>query len=329
MIICEKGGAQLNRSELDEYLLRDKPRDFDYTGNAGMLGSILNITGIENIPGGNVVVSQHGRYLPTPEHGHNYYEMMYVYDGRITQSIGEDSIVLEKGTFCLLNPNTKHSIAACGKEDIAVNFILLKDLFTPDFFSRIEDNHLFYDFFAGTLYSSKAFGRYLVIRAGDNLLVRDLAAMAMCESFDPAICTKGTIESLVPILLNELFKTWRNQGGKKIQRNPDGASNIWQILKYIQTNCATATLATTAHRFGYAPNYLSSLIAKTTGSGYTDIRQRACLEQATMMLISSDLSVNDIAQSVGIANISFFYSLFHRYFGMTPAEYRIKHKISG
>lgn len=316
----------MTKIELDEFLMRDKPRDFDYAGNAGMLGSIMNITNIKEIPGASAFVFQHGRYMPTPEHGHTCYEMMYVYNGSITQYIDGVKIVLRKGAFCLLDPNTKHSIETCGKEDIAVNFIFLKSFFTSDFFSRIADNNLFYDFFAGTLHNTNTNGRYLVINADDNMLVRELAAMAMCESFEPDICTKGSIESMIPILLNELFRIWRNKDGRKIQTEPDAAANIWRILQYIQTHCATATLPSTAHRFGYAPNYLSTLLTKTTGNSFTDIRQKACVDHATMLLVSSDIPVGEIARSVGITNISFFYTLFHRYFFMTPAEYRLRHR---
>jgi AraC-like DNA-binding protein/quercetin dioxygenase-like cupin family protein len=316
----------LNKTELTEYLVKDKPPDLDFDGNAGMLGSTINITSFENIPGSSVVITQHGRYLPTPEHGHNYYEMMYVYSGSITHYIGDDEVRLGEGSFCLFDQNIRHSIAASGKYDIAVNFIFLKKLFTPDFFTKIEENNLFYDFFTSTLYNRNTFGRYIVVDAKDNTVARDLAAIAMCESFDPDICSKGTLESLIPILLNELFRSWRNKGGRKILSEPDGASNVWRILRYIQTNCATVSLTSTAQRFGYAPNYLGTLLAKTTGQSFTEIRQKACINQATIMLVNSDMPIGEIAQSVGISNVTFFYTLFHRFFDMTPAEYRAKYR---
>ena len=40
----------LNKTELTEYLVKDKPPDLDFDGNAGMLGSTINITSFENIP---------------------------------------------------------------------------------------------------------------------------------------------------------------------------------------------------------------------------------------------------------------------------------------
>lgn len=316
----------MKREELREYLIRDRPLDYDIARNSSMLGSIVNIFDMPRPTRENVILTPHGRYLPTPEHGHSSYEMMYVYEGSITHVICGDRIILKAGSICLLDPSVKHSIEVTGKYDLGVNFLLAKSFFTPDFFAKMEDNSLFYEFFANTLYKPNAFGRYLVLHGEDNMLIRELAELAICEFFDPDLCTKSTIESLIPILLNEYFRVWRNAGGKKILNEPDGASNVWQILRHIRQNCATATLTTTAHRFGYAPNYLSTLLSKATGESFTDIRQKACLMQASLMLNGTDMAVGDIAQSVGFSNISFFYSLFHRHFGMTPAEYREKGK---
>ena len=77
--------------------------------------------------------------------------------------------------------------------------------------------------------------------------------------------------------------------------------------------------------FGYAPNYLGTLLAKTTGQSFTEIRQKACIN-CHNNACKQHTPIGEIAQSVGISNVTFFYTLFHRFFDMTPAEYRAKYR---
>ena len=46
------------------------------------------------------------------------------------------------------------------------------------------------------------------------------------------------------------------------------------------------------------------------------------LHNAQNMLLDTDLSVGEIARSVGYDDQLYFSRLFHRYFGTSPREYR-------
>lgn len=46
------------------------------------------------------------------------------------------------------------------------------------------------------------------------------------------------------------------------------------------------------------------------------------MRHASRMLRSSQEPIYEIAQSVGISNLTQFYRRFHEYAGMTPQEYR-------
>lgn len=322
----------MNKGELDIYLRKPKINEevaFSEEVSSGFLSQLLTFDMhiFTEIPGESVKLYPHGRYYPVPEHSHDYFEMMYVYDGSITQIVESERIMLQKGAICLLDLHAKHSIEVCGENDIAMNFIIQKEFLNAVFFSHIKNNSLFSDFFTNSLHEQNSFPRFLYLDTCDDPMVRNYAELIMCEYFDPDICSEGTIESLMPVLFNELFRVWRSRGGKKILREPEETKSIWKILRYIQTNYAEATLASTAHRFGYSPNYLSSLITKTTGNSFTEIKHMECLNQASLMLLNTDLPVLDIARNVGFSNTTHFYSIFQRKFGLTPAEFRKKRKI--
>jgi YesN/AraC family two-component response regulator len=98
--------------------------------------------------------------------------------------------------------------------------------------------------------------------------------------------------------------------------------DILQVIKYVESNYAAASLKDAAARFGYNPDYLSRLIKSKLGISFGEMKHNVCLAQAKALLVCTDLSISEIAQQVGFSNMSFFYSLFNKYFQTTPAEFR-------
>ena len=51
------------------------------------------------------------------------------------------------------------------------------------------------------------------------------------------------------------------------------------------------------------------------------------LEQASLLLTSTDNSIMDISLEVGFDNLSYFNKLFKKKYNITPKEFRTKNKI--
>ena len=81
-------------------------------------------------------------------------------------------------------------------------------------------------------------------------------------------------------------------------------------------------MKSTANRFGYSPKYFSKILSDELGKSFIEIKHDICMKQAAFLLTNSDISISEVASSVGFANYSFFYSLFKKEFGMTPGKYR-------
>jgi AraC-like DNA-binding protein len=69
-------------------------------------------------------------------------------------------------------------------------------------------------------------------------------------------------------------------------------------------------------------SYLTKLIKRETGSTFKVLVQQQRMAVARRLLQESDLSVTDVARNVGYANMSFFYRVFEREYGMRPGECR-------
>lgn len=74
--------------------------------------------------------------------------------------------------------------------------------------------------------------------------------------------------------------------------------------------------------FYLVPEYLAKMYKKKTGKNLKDTINEYRLEQAKILLNDLQIRVSDVAAEVGFDNFSYFSTLFKKYTGMTPNEYR-------
>lgn len=94
------------------------------------------------------------------------------------------------------------------------------------------------------------------------------------------------------------------------------------ILKYIHLNYKEGSLAELSALI-HQPNYkICKLIKKQTHQTFTQLLQEEKLKVATHLLVTTNMSMNDLIIEVGYENISYFYRIFKKKYQMTPQDYR-------
>lgn len=102
--------------------------------------------------------------------------------------------------------------------------------------------------------------------------------------------------------------------------------HISKCIHYIYDNLhVRLTIQQISEYIGLNPNYLSTLFKKETGYSVHEFIQNTRLETAENMLINTNYSYTDIANTLCFSSQSHFIQLFHKKYGMTPAEYRGTH----
>ncbi len=95
------------------------------------------------------------------------------------------------------------------------------------------------------------------------------------------------------------------------------------ITRYIERNYhAKLTLENLAEVGHGSPYHLHRTFKKIIGITPVQYIQQVRINQAKHLLIHSDQAVTDIAKVVGIANTSYFITLFKKMTGDTPVQYR-------
>ena len=121
----------------------------------------------------------------------------------------------------------------------------------------------------------------------------------------------------------ERIGTFLNDTGESMIRRESGGERIDGILEYIRENfCEDISINRLSMQFDLSPNYLSTLFKKRLGVNFVDYLTSLRLARAKELLISTNLSVREIGESVGWYSQSYFTKIFIRKEGCTPGEFK-------
>lgn len=80
-----------------------------------------------------------------------------------------------------------------------------------------------------------------------------------------------------------------------------------------------------ADKVQLSPSYLGKLFRTHTEMSFNDYLKTIRLEKAKSLLLNTDEPVSSISEKVGIVNSNYFFSLFKKMYGISPAAFREQH----
>ncbi len=95
-----------------------------------------------------------------------------------------------------------------------------------------------------------------------------------------------------------------------------------EIMNYVQANYIDITLDDLAEKFFLSKPYLSKYIKEKSGITFGDLVKKIRMKKAKALLKSSNMTVENIAMSVGYQNVEHFNRLFKKAYNMTPMQFR-------
>jgi len=105
-----------------------------------------------------------------------------------------------------------------------------------------------------------------------------------------------------------------------------------QLCSYIQVKAVLQFIAIHYHQsislcdvakaVGYSPAYLTDLVRRETGQTVNQWIVEHRLTQASRLLLETNQTVSQIAETVGYQNINYFFRQFRHRYGMTPQIWR-------
>lgn len=116
--------------------------------------------------------------------------------------------------------------------------------------------------------------------------------------------------------------------GQIVCTTEEQADFIRKLLQVIEQNLDQEELGSTliADRMAMSSRQFYRKFKEVSGAVPGDLIKSYRMEKAARLLQNEELSIQDVIAEVGISSRSYFYKEFTRRFGMTPKDYREKHR---
>ena len=148
------------------------------------------------------------------------------------------------------------------------------------------------------------------------VLMKLVDQMDSCQNL-PAV--ESEMENFISSLSAQL-SVLRRVGNQDVAR---------KVQQYVDENYSDPNLSLKmlADMVGLTPAYLGKMFATTTTVSFNDYLNNIRTAKAAELLKSTRMSVGKISEEVGILNTNYFYALFKKRYGTTPAAYRKENRL--
>lgn len=270
-----------------------------------------------------IAVRTHTRFVHFPSHRHNFIEVLYVCEGSLTNIIGGKEVVIEAGELLFLNQFTRHEILPAGKNDIAINFMILPEFFDVAY-TMAGSNNILADFLVHVLRQNEEKGEYLHFRVAEVLQIQNLL-----ENMIYSLVTgKGDQNRINQTTMGLIFLYLLDSVQYAEMRVPNQYENMIAMttLDYIEQNYKTATLTELCVKLHLPMHVLSKMIKKNTGFNFKELLQRKRMNKAIELMCETELPISDIIAAVGYENGSYFHRVFREKYHVTPRAFRERNR---
>lgn len=317
------------RQELIEQLSIISPEELKYLSGEKCIdmelytsSSSLIIDSAKLLEKGKLIqIRPHTRFIRFPEHKHNYVEVTYMMQGKTTHIINGKEVILEEGDLIFLNQNVTQEILAAGKNDIAINFIILPEFFDKAFSMLVDEENQLRDFIISCLRQNNCDSLYLHFRTKGIVPIENLLENIIWSILHKKYTNRSIDQLSMGLLFLHLSSHLNSLTiGESSYKN----ELTLKIYHYIDEHYKTATLCELSNILQYDFVSLSREIKKLTGKTFKELLQEKRLSQARYLFKTTRLPIDQIIENVGYSNTSYFYKIFKKKYNVLPSEFRLK-----
>ncbi|WP_281888405.1 AraC family transcriptional regulator [Paenibacillus sp. YYML68] len=261
-----------------------------------------------------------------PAHRHDFLEFSYVVEGSGAESINGVLHPMKPGTFTFVLPYQVHELHT----DAGSELVLYNCCFSMDLLAGAGAN--------GELWELLSDSEHLTAHTYFDGDEQDELAASLGHMYSEFQGHDRWRRTMLQAKLKELlvrFDRKRRADGQQAPRtrcvdssvpSEPPAFSVWPLIHYIQTHYQEElSLALLAKQYALSPSRISELIKQTTGQTFVQFVHDLRLRHASGLLVSTEMSVSEIAYEVGFGSYKTFSRLFREYKGALPSEFR-KHK---
>lgn len=256
-------------------------------------------------------------------HWHECLEISYVKAGQGRYHIEDKIYEMRPEDIIIINNIEPHYLKVYGQEMHQPVIIFDPSFVWSDSGSCFDYDYLRPFFERGTDFKNKlAFNNPITLKIMEN--IRELEK----EYFEEPEGYHLMIKARLLMILTYLIRYFRDEGKKHnitcCFNKRQHLIKIEEVLKYILENFTKdIRLNDVAPILSVSPQYFSTIFKKITGMTFIEYLNNLRINHAVKLLKETDKKIIHIAVECGFNNTANFNSIFKKFIGKTPSEYRV------
>ncbi|MEM9678719.1 MAG: AraC family transcriptional regulator [Bacteroidota bacterium] len=262
----------------------------------------------------------HDKAVESPVFRANYYSFVLIRQGETAYTIDGIEFLTKPNTLYFTNPGHLKSFRLpAGTQGILVTV-------SEDYLKQHIHKAVFEEF--GFLLTEIVPPCYLNPERADELY--SLCLQILEEHQKPSLLKDKIITSLFTVFLlkvkefllkDDSFKVEYNRDSLIVKRFKEDLEANFRALAKKETS-KLLRVQDFAEKQHLHPNYLSTVIKTKTGKSAQAIIQDKMLIEAKALLSNSELTIKEVAYSLGFSEPTYFSKFFKKHVNKTPAQYR-------
>lgn len=261
-------------------------------------------------------------------HHHPSFELLYCWDGHVTEWLNEKPVSLDTGNWLLIPPGMKHK--TLNPADVPFTYLsLLFDIDDPDFRRELKliSNSLV------TKEEAELTDLSSHMQVLDSLIYNyQIKSINNDQLKMLSIIERLELQARVLLIIKDILYTLNK---KPVSSNSDEITNTYeldlafQIEERILTSLYNPgiSIQQIAKELGIGRNQCTRLFSKIHGMSPRQYITSQRLLKAKELLVQTTQSIEGIAYDLGFSSLSHFSRQFKRWTGVSPFKYRPSHVI--
>lgn len=249
-------------------------------------------------------------------HWHDDFELVQVLNGALEYVINDDCLIMQKGDFLFVNSRVMHMSARHGEGRVDARCLL----FQP---RLLSPNPLVQSSFIEPIWENSPFEYIFFPRnTEESGMILSLMNEIYAAKEENRTAYEMEVIGHLHQILAIIYRYTRKISPHIDQRSP-AADSRKSMLSFIYHRYMDKISLEDIAGAGHVSKHRCCELFKEM-LGYTPVEYLNIfrLEMAARILVSTDRSVQDVANTCGIESSAYFIKMFRERFHMTPKEYR-------
>lgn len=259
-------------------------------------------------------------FHPSPVlHYHDYTELLFCISGCAKAYVGTECYDLTEGSMIIVHDNEFHTVEGNGEPS---EYIVVK--FLPSVL--FSEEQTLFEYTYAHLLTQSVYGGKIFFQKEElcDTPIKALFFHLMEEWRGEQFGYELSLRADVTSIMMHVMRLWQKQTPSIAELSVTATQSelIQNAIEHIKTHYVDLNEEQCARAMGVSASYFSRVFKRGMRTSFCAYLTQIKLKEAEKLLLSTDLSMTEIAERIGFSTVSHFIASFRKRYRVPPSQYR-------